>query len=224
MAQTPPTSNSRSNATRLALISAATEVFARSGFEAVGTREIAAAADVHPALIGYHFGSKEGLYLAVFEQIASLMEQRIGPALAAIDEALTSPGSATEVTQRSLVLLGQLSDNILAILAAETSAPWGQLIVREQQSPSPAFDLIYERFMQRVLNTMTRLVRAADPSRPEPAARLVVVTLLGQMLVFRVAREGVLRHLGWQSLTPAQLAEAQAMVRENLYRLCAPRP
>ncbi len=218
------TGNPRSDATRSALITAATEVFARSGFESVGTRDIAAAAGVHPALIGYHFGSKEGLYLAVFEHIAATMEERIGPALAGIDQVLASPGPPAELAQRSLELLGQLCDAMLATLADETSGPWGPLMMREQQAPSPAFDLIYERFMERVLGTMTRLVLAADPTRTEPAARLTVVSLMGQVMVFRVARAGVMRHLDWSRMGPNQLAQAQGIVRENLRRICSEMP
>jgi AcrR family transcriptional regulator len=219
-----PTTNTRSDATRSALITAATEVFARSGFEAVGTRDIAAAAGVHAALIGYHFGSKEGLYLAVFEHMAATMEERVGPALARIEHVLNSPGPTDEVAQRSLGLLGELSDALLATLADEASGPWGPLMMREQQAPSPAFDLIYERFMKRVLRTMTRLVLAADPTRTEPEARLTVVSLMGQVIVFRVSRAGVMRHLGWRRMGPTQLAQAQAIVRENVQRLCSAVP
>lgn len=213
------TGQTRSDTTRSALITAATEVFARAGFEAVGTREIAAAAGVHPALIGYHFGSKEGLYLAVFEHMASGMEQRMGPAVAIITKAMSDPVEPHVAAQRAVKLLGQLCDAMLATLADEASGPWGTLMMREQQAPTPAFDLIYERFMKQVLGTMSKLVRLADPSRSEADAHLLVVTLMGQMMVFRVARAGVMRHLRWRRFGPVQLQSAQALIRDNLHRL-----
>lgn len=222
MPRSSPTGQARSDVTRAALIDAATQVFARSGFEAVGTREIASAAGVHPALIGYHFGGKEGLYLAVFEQMAFGMEQRIGPALAAIEAALDSGAGERDESERALEWLGRLCDAMLAMLADEASGPWGPLMMREQQNPTPAFDLIYERFMKRMLGAMTRLVMAADPSRETDAARLTVVTLLGQMMVFRAARAGVMRHLGWRRFGPAQLAAAQGMIRDNLRQVLRP--
>lgn len=224
MTRQSTTANARSDATRSALITAAAQVFARSGFEAVGTRELAAAAGVHPALIGYHFGSKEGLYLAVFEHMAEALEQRIGPVLAGIDQALADTSDPGERARQSLLLMGSLCDRMLATFADEASGPWGPLMVREQQSPSAAFDLIYQRFMRRMLEAMTRLVMAADPTRGEAAARLTVVTLMGQLMVFRVARAGLMRHLGWRRMGPTQLAQAQASVRENLQRICAPAP
>lgn len=210
---------SRSDITRSALLNAATIVFARSGFEAVGTREIGGVAGVNPALIAYHFGSKEGLYLAVFENMATLMEQRISPTLEAIDRALAMAVSPQESQRPAFALLGQLCDAMLALLADETSGPWGPLMMREQQAPSPAFDLFYERVMKRVLGTMTRLVLAVDPSRDEVGARFAVVCLMGQLMVFRVARAGVMRHLDWRKVGATQLAQAQAMLRDNVERL-----
>ncbi|MBI3131652.1 MAG: TetR/AcrR family transcriptional regulator [Acidobacteria bacterium] len=47
------------------LVEAATLLFAQHGFDGVGIREIAAAADANSAMVAYHFGSKEGLYRAV---------------------------------------------------------------------------------------------------------------------------------------------------------------
>lgn len=218
------TGNKRSDATRMALIGAATEVFARSGFEAVGTRDIATTAGVHPALIGYHFGGKEGLYLAVFGHLADSMEQRIGPALSVIDQAMGVPGTPHEVSARCLELLGHLCEAMLATLADEASGPWGPLMMREQQAPTAAFDLVYERFMKRVLDIMTRLAKTIDPGRSEESVRLAVVGLMGQMMVFRVARAGALRHLGWKQLGKKELSKVQAAFRENLARLltCPP--
>jgi AcrR family transcriptional regulator len=219
MTRSKPNGQARSDATRMALVTAATEVFARTGFEAVGTREIAAAAGVHPALIGYHFGGKEGLYIAVFEHIATAMDQRVGPALDRVDAGLAAFARSTSAATQSLAMLYQLCDAMVATLADEASGPWGPLMMREQQAPTPAFDLIYERFMKRMLGTMTQLVCVCDPTRSEEAARMTVVTIMGQIMVFRVARAGVMRHMGWSKLGPSQIALAQAVIRENVRRL-----
>src|SRR5215813_12992953 len=59
-------------ATRAAILSAAREVFARSGYDGVGVREIAAAAGVTAMLVNRYFGSKEGLFA---EAIAASMAE-----------------------------------------------------------------------------------------------------------------------------------------------------
>jgi TetR/AcrR family transcriptional regulator len=52
---------------RAALLDAALEEFAAKGFAGARVRDIAARAGVSKDLIAYHFGSKDGLYLAVQE-------------------------------------------------------------------------------------------------------------------------------------------------------------
>lgn len=56
---------------------AALELFGEQGFAKVGLRAIAARAGVSPALVGHHFGSKEGLRKACDAYVASLI--RSGP-------------------------------------------------------------------------------------------------------------------------------------------------
>ena len=80
-----PTS-SRGDQTREALVDAATEIFGRDGFHAASTRSIADSASVNQALIGYHFGGKPGLYVAVFDRIIRRVEQYLGP-VAHVDRA-----------------------------------------------------------------------------------------------------------------------------------------
>jgi AcrR family transcriptional regulator len=47
--------------TRSRILDSAIRLFADQGFDIVSVRDIAVAASVNPAAIGYHFGSKEGL-------------------------------------------------------------------------------------------------------------------------------------------------------------------
>lgn len=49
------------------MLAAAAELFSRSGFGATSVREIAAAADVDPAIVIRHFGSKEALFLRAMQ-------------------------------------------------------------------------------------------------------------------------------------------------------------
>ena len=68
----------RSDATRGALIAAARELFARDGYAGVGTEEIVRAAGVTRGALYHHFGGKEALLEAVYEQIEVEFLQRIG--------------------------------------------------------------------------------------------------------------------------------------------------
>jgi AcrR family transcriptional regulator len=64
-------------AARDALLEAAKQVLHDRGYAALSTREVAAAAGVPLSQIHYHFGSKQGLVLALFEYLdAQLLERQ----------------------------------------------------------------------------------------------------------------------------------------------------
>ena len=64
-------------AAREALLEAAKAVLSERGYAALSTREVAAAAGVPLSQIHYHFGSKQGLVLALFEYLdAQLLERQ----------------------------------------------------------------------------------------------------------------------------------------------------
>lgn len=56
------------------LLLAARELFAEKGYEKTSTREIADRVGANVALIAYHFGGKEELYLAVLEDLAASLQ------------------------------------------------------------------------------------------------------------------------------------------------------
>jgi TetR/AcrR family transcriptional regulator len=84
-----------------ALLRSARTVFAKQGYEAASVREIARQAGVDPALIVHHFGSKEGLWIAVVEQLTEKSSALVDATVALSAARL----SARERVKRALVLL-----------------------------------------------------------------------------------------------------------------------
>src|SRR5688572_28061928 len=62
---------------RIALLSAARDLFLRYGYRAVSSRQIAAAAGANVAMIRYYFGGKAGLYREILENLLAPMRARI---------------------------------------------------------------------------------------------------------------------------------------------------
>jgi len=99
----PPTRRARP--TREKILDAAERLFAHRGFHGVSIREITRAAGVDVALANYHFGSKKGLFEAVFVRRAELLNaERMelleivladasgsGPSVEAVIDAFTRP-------------------------------------------------------------------------------------------------------------------------------------
>lgn len=209
----------RGDATRAALIDAGIRIFGRDGFLAATTKAIAIDAGVNQALISYYFGGKEGLYRAVVERIVDEIEARIGPVAAKADAArreMDAAGRFRHAGGDYLEPLLELLDRFVDVLTADESAAWAKIIVREQQAPSPAFDILYERLQGRFLAQLATLAaRVRGRASPSAADRLAVLTIMGQVLVFRVARAAALRFTGWESMGPQQTARIKKQLRRN---------
>lgn len=62
---------------RLDLLEAARQHFLKSEFKAVSLRQIAESAGVNPAMVNYYFGSKQGLYIAMVEDLVAKLEESV---------------------------------------------------------------------------------------------------------------------------------------------------
>lgn len=194
--------------TRQRLIDSALDVFGRYGFEGATTRQIARDANANLAAILYHFGSKEALHVAVAEHIAGRIATLVGPTLAsaAAPDVTATPAAARAALIR---LLETYADVLLGEQEAER---WARFIVREQMQPTAAFDVVYN-YLGGAHGVGARLVGAATGRDPDDEpVKLAVLTLMGQILVFRVARELVLRRMGWRTIGDEQRAAIKRVV------------
>jgi TetR/AcrR family transcriptional regulator, regulator of cefoperazone and chloramphenicol sensitivity len=82
---------------KAAIRDAALRLFAESGPDGVTVREIAAAAEVSPALILHHFGSKDGLREAIDAQVAGMFDDMLEALGNELSESMTEPGSTSLV-------------------------------------------------------------------------------------------------------------------------------
>lgn len=206
-----PADAGRGAAARQSLIAAAVEVFGERGLEAATTRDIAKRAGQNIATIAYHFGSKEGLYLGVADHIAGLLLRRAGGLLDEIEAALEqgNPGPARQLDALLRLLAANVATNreMLAVTA---------IIAREQQSPTRAFNILYEGVLERLQRVGARLVAAyvgLAPDSPESIVRFHA--LLGEALAFRFARETILRRARWGRIGEAEDALIKSVVTEH---------
>lgn len=198
--------------TRARLIEAALDVFGRYGFEGATTRQIAKEADANLAAIVYHFGSKEALHLAVAEYIVGRIGALVGPAMAAAQapEASATPAAARATLLR---LIGTVVD---VLLGTEEAERWARFIVREQMQPTAAFDTIYG-FMGGAHGLASSLVATIlGRDEDDEEVKLRTFTMIGQVLVFRVAQALVLRRMGWQAIGETERAAIKRVIIENI--------
>ena len=201
--------------TRARLLEAGLRLFAARGFDSVTTRQLTKAAGVNIAAIGYHFGGKQELYRAVIEQQVAETEPIIGPVAARLREGL----DAANGDRRALAAIAaRLTDGLLAAFTGDARMRVrASLILREYAQPSDAFDILFKGRIEPLHKAVTELAAAAvggDPEDPESVMRGHAV--VGQIIVFFIARVVLWARLGWQDYTPERLATVRRTVTESV--------
>jgi TetR/AcrR family transcriptional regulator, regulator of cefoperazone and chloramphenicol sensitivity len=194
-------------ATRAALVAAATHLFGHNGFEGTSTRAISARASTNIAAIAYHFGGKDGLRIACGEAIAG----RLGAVLGGLDGGTPSPEEATrrlEGTARAM----------LRFLALEPRAEdMVAFMLREITEGGPVLDPIYAALIEPRHRALCRLWAAASGQEPESeATRLAVFAMIGQILYFRIGQPIILRRMGWERMDAAAAESIADLLVRNL--------
>lgn len=136
--------------TRDRLLRAAGEEFARVGFASASVRAICDAAGANVSAVKYHYGSKEGLYLAVWsEAVEQMVKAEPMPSL----DDFQDPKDALRAFVAWFMRL---------VLTESKTHPWtGRLLAHETVSPTPgALDVFVEHCAGPVTKEISRIVRA----------------------------------------------------------------
>lgn len=200
--------------TRQRLLVSALHAFGHNDYDAVSNRGLVEDAQANVAAISYHFGGKRELYLATAAYLAEQMSEGMREPMEHIEQALPT-ASAADCRH----LLGQLVSGLAQRLIA---GPLGEdapgFIVREQNQPTAAFVVLYDKFFGPLHEVMARLVAGARGlDRVSTECHLVAHALTGQAVVFRAASTTLLRHLGRDAYTDddaAQIADVLCAVAE----------
>ncbi|WP_174291131.1 CerR family C-terminal domain-containing protein [Sphingomonas bacterium] len=191
------------------LLSIATREFGLKGLDGASTRGIAAAAGTAMSSITYHFGGKDGLYLAAADHVTAHMAANMGETLAA-EQAVTDDDPAA-----ARALIHAIFAQLIAGMSDEGSADISLFVMREQMNPTEAFDRIYGGLMGQMLDIIARLVRIATGSDDERSARIMTMLLLGQALTPRLCRASMLRLLHVETIEAADDEAIRRQVKAN---------
>lgn len=203
----------RGQQARRALLEAGLQVFADHGPANATTRQIARLAGQNIAAIAYYFGSKEGLYLAVAEEIVERMQSMMGAPLAQAEGFL---GAKRRSPERALEYLKMLLAALVQALTRRETVNYSKILMREQLEPSAAFAVLYEQGIGPLHRGLCGLLAVCIEDRAD-AERVLLHghALLGTALVFRTAHETILRRGGWSQLGENEVAAITATVAEH---------
>lgn len=135
------------------LLDAAIQIFDRKGYAASSVREIAEAAGVTKPVVYYHFGSKEGLLVAILDQAVRDFTQTI-------DTAVARAGSARE-------RLVRLCEDVYGLFERNVSvARVAHMVFLGPRDVAPPYDLmVLERRLREGVVRIVKDGQAADELR-----------------------------------------------------------
>lgn len=195
------------------LVAAALKLFGRKGFAATSTREIAAEAGTNVASIAYHFGSKDGLRRACGGEVARRIGRVIG------DAAPTPPQSAEAAARQMEAMLRAMTAFVAGSRASDDLTAF---MLREVSEGGPVLDAVYGTMIDPMHRRFCALWAAATGQEAESeTTRLLVFSLIGQVLYFRVGRPIVTRRMGWDMIGPDEAGRIADILTANLHSILA---
>lgn len=189
------------------LLEIAVEQFGQHGLEGASTREIAAAAGTAMSSITYHYGSKEGLYLAAADYVAGQLGD---PADGAAFAAVIASGDPAAARAGIHEIIRRLLDRI------RDGDAWALFIMREQMNTTAAFERIYAGAMGQHARSLVELIEVATGVDDRYAVRLTAISLIGQALVVKAARATCRKLLECETLNAAVVDDYAARVAANI--------
>ena len=173
--------------TRVRLLEAAGEEFAEKGYELARVRAICDRAGANLAAVNYHFGDKEQLYLEVLREA-----HRCGmePADGFVAEAVMSLPPAEQLRIFIHHFLGR-------VLAVNHPEGWqNRLMIREMLAPTPFSEVLVREAIRPRFERMKSLMRLICPEADERRLNVLVFSVIGQCLHYKMARAVTERLIG----------------------------
>lgn len=173
--------------TRTRILEAAEAEFADNGFDGATVRQIALRADVPVALINYHFGSKEGLYRAIFEMRAPMIiDQRV----AGLRLADMEPDAERKV---EMIVKAVLVPN-LHMRSTEKNSSYARILAREVSDPKSHNRKVIAEFFDPIAYKVMEALQRALPDRSIEEINWGYQAMLGVM-VYTMADTGRISRL-----------------------------
>jgi AcrR family transcriptional regulator len=198
-------------ATRENILRAATKVFAKHGYAGGRIEQISKAAKSYDRMIYYYFGSKEGLFIAVLEE----MYRRFNEAESKLSLADAHPVEALQTVIRFMWLHYQKHPEFITLLNTENLHRGKHIAksLRAREYSSPAVSALGDVLARGVQQNLFRA---------DVAARDVYLMIASMGYFYLSNRFTLSAFLGEQLDTPTALAHWESFLIDSVLRTLAP--
>lgn len=175
--------------TRDRILEAAEQLFAAYGYDGVSLRLIGAESDAQIALINYHFGTKDMLYRAVFENRINPISERRRESLAL---ALSAPGQVPSL----VAILDAFARPWIEMRHTEAGRHYTRLIAREVNDPQEQERGIVAGLLDPIALDFIAAMKRALPDHDRVEIHWAYHVFLGALLLVLANTERVRRLSG----------------------------
>lgn len=188
--------------TKAALLDAAGELFAASGFDGASVRAIAERAGTNVASVNYHFGSKENLYAEVLRRVVFAVRG------ADVEEFLQPP-ERIATPEGAATVIREMVRARFASYFSHSNPPWyRRLLMRSLIEPSTVLQDLVRQVFAPEHAALSRVLRGVNPALTEEQVSLFAFTMTGQIAFFGFAEMPILVILGKEHYDDAFLDAA----------------
>ncbi len=200
-------------ATRESILRAAIKVFAKHGYDGGSVEKISKLAKSYDRMIYYYFGSKEGLFIAVIEEIY----RRFNDAESALDLDLAQPVPALKAVIHFIITYYRKNPEFVTLLNSENLHRGKHISksLRAREYSSPAISLLDELLRN---GAAQGLFRADVPGRD----LYMMIAALGYF--YQSNRFTLSAFLGENLEAPAAVEHWETFVTQMVLRAVAPVP
>jgi AcrR family transcriptional regulator len=204
---TPGVRELSAQATRDGILKAATQVFAKYGFDGGSVEKISSAAKSVDRMLYYYFGNKEGLFIAVIED----MYRHMNEAEAELDLNTEQPVQALKEVIAFVLNYYRHHPEFVTLLNTENLHQGRHIVKLDQaaQYSSPAIDVI-----RRILETGVQ----QGLFRPDVAARDVYLLIVSTGYFYMSNRFTLSAFMGEDLQAPQAVAHWQHFVTDTVLR------
>jgi TetR/AcrR family transcriptional regulator, regulator of cefoperazone and chloramphenicol sensitivity len=191
--------------TKLKLIAAAGAAFAERGFDAVGVREICQLAGANVAAVSYHFGDKQGLYVACLQHAQSCRVDELPPP--------HWPDDMPPADKLRAFIRGMLESKL-----ASSRPRWHmEMMLREMVRPTDACQQIVEDYIRPMADTLGAILQELLPgSTWNQRSWLIGFSVVSQVLFYYVHQPVVRFLMGQEAFDSLTLD----MLTDHITRFC----
>lgn len=199
--------------TRDNILRAATKVFARYGYDGGSVEKISQSAKSFDRMIYYYFGSKEGLFIEVLED----MYRRMNDAELELDLDLEQPVESLKEVIRFVVTYYSKNPEFITLLNTENLHRGKHISksMRAREYSSPAIAIISQLLESGVKKNVFR---------DDVSARNVYLLIAATGYFYISNRHTLSAFLGEDLQTPEAMAEWQAFITSTVLRTVMLRP